>query len=98
MRLKGLLFLAGRSIVGGRGFSFCAKRSIQNRIRRHYVVSKKREQAGGVECSGAKVGNAAKVDEDDDEEDEWTGMMMKRQMEVDRHISKIYGRLLMYSI
>ena len=41
-----------------------------------YVVimscRKKSEQAGGVGCSGAKVGNAAKVDEDDDEEDEWT--------------------------
>ena len=38
---------------------------------------KLREQAGGVGCSDAKVGNAGKVDEDDDamgdeEEDEWT--------------------------
>ena len=69
--IEGSFFLSWAT-VGGRGVSFRAKRSIRNRIRRHYVVSKKREQAGGVGCSGAKVGNAAKVDEDDDEEDEWT--------------------------
>ena len=35
---------------------------------------KKREEAGGVGCSGAKIGKVAKVDEgdDDNEEDEWT--------------------------
>ena len=31
---------------------------------------KQREQAGGVGCSGAKVGNAAKVDDDDDDEED----------------------------
>ena len=68
--IEGSFFLSWAT-VGGRGFSIRAKRSIRNRICRHYVVSKKREQVGGVGCSGAKVDNAAKVDEDDDEEDEW---------------------------
>ena len=54
------------------GFRFARK----DRFGTVYVVimscRKKREQAGGVGCSGVKVGNAGKVDEEDDEEDEWT--------------------------
>ena len=54
------------------GFRFARK----DRFGTVYVVimscRKKSKQAGGAGCSGAKVGNAAKVDDDDDEEDEWT--------------------------
>ena len=96
---KSLFCFVGRSEVrGGLLWIFVAK--VRFRSVNVVIMScrKQREQAGGVGCSGAKVGNAVKRRTMTTRTMRTNGRRMttKRPTEVDRYIGKMYGRSLPY--